>query len=890
MPSADPEKAPTSDWARHQRIIAGFEAAWKRGERPKIGAHLPVDEPRKLELLVELAHADLEFRIKSGESARVEEYLRKYPDLRRARSTVIGLIRAEYAIRRRREPGLKLDRYRRRFPEYLTELETPFGEASTLTAAPDPATKLLPDGPSTAVAEPPLPRRLGKFELREKLGSGSFGVVYRAWDTVMHREVAIKVPHPEAVAAKGDLRTFLREARNAVELRHPHIVAILDAGPIDGTDCVVRAYIEGITLAERLREGPFTPEESAALLSVVADAIEHAHQNGIIHRDLKPSNILLDLRGLPHVSDFGLAKREEGDTTLSPAGSPGPMIGTPAYMSPEQVRGESYRVDPRSDVYSLGVVLYEVLTGALPFRGRGRMLQVQIQEAEPLPPRSLNDEVPLDLETICLKALAKDPLDRYQTARSMAEDLASFLKGEPVEPRSKLVHGRSARPGRWSARAAWSLAIGLVAAVALASTTTLWLRAEARRFGHSRALDRAYRATLDLARSSDRAWGLARDLAPSLEGDPSLVEVAADGRLRLAERAEEEGSDLETAECWLRAVWACEVSLLDRPDHPPRVEDLAGSLAKLGVVQARLGRRAEARTLFDRSILVRSGALKLREGQIADAPENDDDRLSTAEALLRLSEVQAMAGEPTEIRQVELIALELSRGDRPPAPPTARRLARLMLDLADRQLREDHHRRAEDSASRSLRLVMESGPADASAQALAARACLAMARAARALGRDAEAIEKSTEAVRRFEAILSPEYPAGRLADRRGLGEALFESGCLLDRPGDRPRAIEYYGRALRVRLDLDRDYPDSHATLSDLAEVRAALARIEEAEAHPARSMVEQLRAVADQARAVALAPGDPACRRRLRTLTASLVRMARDAPSRWRGFRSGP
>jgi hypothetical protein len=291
-----------------------------------------------------------------------------------------------------------------------------------------------------------LPRSVGKFEVLEQLGRGTFGTVYKARDPELQRLVAVKVPRAGSFATPEEEERFLREARAAAQLSHPGIVPVLEIAHDRGVPYIVSEYVEGLTLADVLTGRRPGFREAAELVAAVADALDYAHRRQIVHRDVKPSNLLIDHAGRPHVTDFGLARRGEGEVTVTLDGQ---VLGTPAYMAPEQAAGDQQRVDARSDVYSLGVVLYELLTGELPFRGNQRMLLHQVLHNEPRPPHSLNDRVPRDLETICLKAMAKVSARRYASAAEMADDLRRFLNGEAIRARPV---GRAEKLARWARR------------------------------------------------------------------------------------------------------------------------------------------------------------------------------------------------------------------------------------------------------------------------------------------------------------------------------------------------------------------------------------------------------------------------------------------------------
>ena len=335
--------------------------------------------------------------------------------------------------------------------------------APTLAAA--DATPEGPAPPPSAESGGRMPRFLGEYEILDEVARGGMGVVYRARQVKLGRLVALKLIRDPALATVADLRRFRAEAEAVAQLDHPNIVPIYEVGQVDDCPYFSMRLLEGGNLARHVDRLKDDPRAVAALIAKVARAVQFAHQRAILHRDLKPSNILLDEHDEPFVTDFGLAKRTDPDSRGSAATLSGAVMGTPAYMAPEQALGRTRAVSTATDVYGLGATLFEALAGRPPFEADSTPeLLRQVVEAEPPRPRALNPKVDRDLETICLKCLEKDPGRRYPTAEDLAEDLARWLDGRPIAARA--VTGRE-RLGKWARRKPTAAALLLVSAASL---------------------------------------------------------------------------------------------------------------------------------------------------------------------------------------------------------------------------------------------------------------------------------------------------------------------------------------------------------------------------------------------------------------------------------------
>jgi len=358
--------------------------------------------------LAELAIVDLERRWRHGGRPEVVKYLDEYPELRERDESVLDLLQTDFELRSKHGHPLDPSDYQRLHPGFKPRTTAPTDHSAL-------PTELFPG--ESRVAPPEL-TNVAKYRIEQKLGSGGFGVVYRAFDEKIERTVALKIQSRRSNKPSPLDDDLLHEARSVARLDHPNIVRLLDAGETaDGVGYVAYQYIEGETLLQAIRRRDYDHVQAAEWVAQIADALHYAHQRGIVHRDIKPANIMLDAARRPKLLDFGLARRDDAyyrDDSRQ-------ILGTLSYMSPEQARGDSDWASSQTDVYSLGIVLYELLCNRVPFRATDKtgMLN-EVLERIPPPPRSLDDSIPIELEQVCLKAIAKSPADRFTTCADMA--------------------------------------------------------------------------------------------------------------------------------------------------------------------------------------------------------------------------------------------------------------------------------------------------------------------------------------------------------------------------------------------------------------------------------------------------------------------------------------
>jgi serine/threonine-protein kinase len=726
-------------------------------------------------------------------------------------------------------------------------------------------------GPTEA---PPFPR-VGRYELGELLGMGSFGSVWRGRDPELGRAVAIKLPRGGVIDGRAQEERFLREARALARLRHPGIVAVHDTGRDHGTVYIVSELVHGPSLAQWLEQRRLGIRQAAELAAQVADALEYAHRHGVVHRDLKPSNILLEWDGTdgddppgeagpgpglagisglaadspaprdrpalrPRIVDFGLAKRDVDEATMTLEGQ---VLGTLSYMSPEQLRSP-HKVDGRGDIYSLGVVLYQMLTSERPFRGVSRMIQVQVLEDEPAPPRRLNDRVPRDLETIALKCLEKEPARRYATAGELADDLRRFLAGEPIRARPA---GRLERLGRRCRRnpIIAGLVAGLVVAVlaGFAGVTWQWRRAQAAAGTARQERDRAEdnlvlawkvveemytQVASELARQRrlpeyqrrllEKAQGFYETAALLQSGSPGLRQAAGQASARLA-IIRQKLAEMDRAEAaYRRALELLGPLAVEFPSEPDYTHSLAvvyGQTADFYLAtnrsQPAVAAQEAAVALFERLAAADPGVVRYR-ADLADSYNNlalcylTDGRPEQAVAVHRknVGLYESLAAEhprDTDIQfalargLVNLGEACKAAGRAPEATAALRRAAELHEMLTGGQPR------APRDGRRQAIILCQLGFIQAE------------------LGDSAAAAAAFRRAIEHYEAVASAR--PGDTSDRFELAVLHHNLGAVNHRAGRRREAEPSYHQALELLEPLV-------AKVAGQAEYRAELARCE--------------------------------------------------------------
>ncbi len=413
---------------------------------------------------------DLSERLRLGQRARVETYLEAFPLVGDDPEQAVDLIFAEYLLREEMGERPAPEEYLERFPHHAdalklqldlhTAIET---HQEPLIDGPEPTLVPGGDGEGDSVAGLDGLPAIPGYEILGVLGRGGMGVVYRAWQTGLNRLVAVKMVHAGAQAGPAIRARFQVEAEAVARIKHPHIVQVHDVGQHAGSPFLVFELVEGQTLAKRMAGTPQPDPWAAELAEVLARAIHAAHQQGVIHRDLTPSNILMSAEGLPKIADFGLAKLLAGAGDLRTV--TGELLGTPSYMAPEQAAGRHAAIGPATDVYALGAILYELLTGRPPFKAESPLETLrQVAFDEPVVPSRLRPRLSGDLETIVLKCLRKDPSRRYAGALDLAEDLGRYREGRPILARRS---GSFERAWRWCRRNPGLAAASLIASAAL---------------------------------------------------------------------------------------------------------------------------------------------------------------------------------------------------------------------------------------------------------------------------------------------------------------------------------------------------------------------------------------------------------------------------------------
>jgi tetratricopeptide (TPR) repeat protein len=839
-----------------------------------------------------------------GAAPPVEEYLALHPGLTDDAGAVLDLIFQEVVLRERRGESPQVEEYARRFPHLAETLRLQFSVDRALWRETPPTGgsvgDVLPTNSDPAAA-PALPAEfphLDGYEIRDLLGRGGMGVVYRAWQAALKRVVALKFLRGPAGAAAHELARFRTEAEAIARLQHPNVVQIYEVGEQRGVGerrgrpYLVLEFVAGGSLADRLDGTPWPALPAARLAETLARAVHHARECGIVHRDLKPANVLLadgegpspqspaphpPSVGIPKIADFGLAKFVAGGGgTLTGSGE---IMGTPSYMAPEQAAGQARQVGPAADVYALGAILYELLTGRPPFRGETPLDTLrQVTEDEPVPPRCLQPRVPRDLETVCLKCLQKDPARRYGSAAALADDLRRFGAGEPVLARPV---GAAERAWRWCRRRpAVAGLLGLLAAVvvgALVGLTALWQRAEGLRqdaetkraeaeaanaealeyFGVARDVINGYteRVKEDPQLREADLRPLRKDLLATVvpfyerltrrEGTRSTLQAEqAQAHDRLADVMSEIDDPAKGIEQLQAAIRILERLVAERPGEPDYQHRLAKQYHNVSTLRFEDRRLDQAESELMKSIA-------LKEDLAARYPEVAEYQDALAISLCSLGNIYRATRRPDLAEATLQRARTIQQGlvdQHPDRADYKEVLAITLQSLGDYHLNNKQMAAAEKELAEAIRLgedVTRQRPRDdLKSQDHLAHIRISLGNLFSKTGRPDRAAAEFDRAIQALGPV-TRNYPS-YIPCQEVLAICLAKLGALHEEAGQAPQGEAELQRAVEVHQLLARLQPNRVRAQNQLAEALTNLAAFYSRREQPARAGAETQKALA--------------------------------------------
>ncbi|MEC7566494.1 MAG: protein kinase [Planctomycetota bacterium] len=634
-------------------------------------------------------------------------------------------------------------------------------------------------------------KSLGHFDLLNEVGRGASGSVWEARDTKLNRIVAVKIPRAGMVSSTFR-QQMLREARSVAKLNHPNIVAVYEVGKSDDDVYIVSDFIEGLTLSDMSKMNRLLPRQAVGICLKIANALQHAHEQGVVHRDLKPSNVMIDRQGEPQILDFGLAKRDNAETAITVEGK---LLGTPAYMPPEQARGDVHDVDRRADVYSLGVVLFELLTGELPFRGTVRMLLHQVIHDEVPNPRKLNSSIPKDLATITLKCMEKDPRKRFQSCQMLADDLKAWLEHRPIKSRPV---GDLGKLRRWSKRrpvvASLTAAVCVTVMAGLSISTYFAVEAkreaESARISGNESLAQASQALIAFKQASEN---LEQAKAAQQEAVQSAAE--ADRQRNFAEKSFQVAQT--TVDDFFTEV--SQSTLLNEPHLEPLRRQL---LEKAKEYYTQLTKEKSD----DRLVLEKAADAHWRLASILHSLGDLEDSVSESRASIRIFE-QLLEADPDHLDYVWSLARSHIN------------LALVLRDLG----RHDEVREMYRSAISTLEPVADKNPELYGPIASLGKAYNNLAAELRSFS-DYEAARVNLDKAIAIHTMLIEKLPQV-LEYRNSLGLNYTTLGSVLGKLGEKDQAIVMYKRGVEQHEHNHQENPKAVKYAASLAGSYSALA-----------------------------------------------------------------